>query len=119
MASLFVLIFDLALAQDGGITVPAEFQHGRSGFYFGANGEHKLLDISRKIAQVMHGMGLGTADPTTFTAEEMARYFPGATSLSTNSRCRADRSKAIGWDPVKTTSDMLSSIEEEVKAFAN
>ncbi|KAF9046918.1 hypothetical protein BDZ89DRAFT_1099356 [Hymenopellis radicata] len=100
VASLFVLIFTLALAQDGGSTVPAEFQHGRSGFYFGANGEHKMLDISKKIAQ------------------EMERYFPGTTSLSTNSRCRADRSKAIGWNPVKTTSDMLSSIEEEVKAFA-
>jgi hypothetical protein len=34
--------------------------------------------------------------------------------FGTNCRCRADRSRSIGWKPVKTTKDMLASIQPEV-----
>jgi hypothetical protein len=53
------------------------------------------------------------ATPTSFTKEEEEKYFPNGTSLGTNSRCRADRARAIGWEPVMTTEDMLESIRDE------
>jgi hypothetical protein len=34
--------------------------------------------------------------------------------LGTNSRCRGDRSRSIGWKPVKATEDMLASIKPEL-----
>jgi hypothetical protein len=34
--------------------------------------------------------------------------------LGTNSRCRANRSRSIGWKPVKTTEHMLASIKLEL-----
>jgi hypothetical protein len=33
-----------------------------------------------------------------------------------NVRCKATRSRALGWKPVKTTADMLASIKAEVDA---
>ena len=35
--------------------------------------------------------------------------------VGTNSRCRGNRSRSLGWKPVKTTKDMLASIKPEVK----
>lgn len=62
----------------------------------------------------MVALGL-TADapPTSFTQEEERKYFPNGTSLGTNSRCRADRARAIGWEPMMTTEDMLESVRDE------
>lgn len=112
VADLYVIIFDAALADS---TSPA---HGREGFYFGENGEHRLYDVGKRIAQVLYDFKKGrSADPTTFTREELRKYFPQGTSLGTNSRCRADRSRSIGWKPVKTTEDMLASIRPEVEAW--
>lgn len=39
----------------------------------------------------------------------------GSDYLGSNSRCRANRSRAIGWKPVKTKEDMLASIITEVE----
>ncbi|KAF8896249.1 hypothetical protein BD779DRAFT_1494828 [Infundibulicybe gibba] len=90
--------------------------HGREGFYFAENGEHTMYDIAKTIAQVLCDMGRGESpEPTTFTEKEIKRYFPNGTSLGTNSRCRADRSRGVGWKPVKGTIDMLSSIRDEVE----
>jgi hypothetical protein len=40
----------------------------------------------------------------------------GSAYLGSNSRCRATRSLSIGWKPVKTTKDLLASIQPEVEA---
>lgn len=118
VAELYIILFDLVLKGQDSDNIPKEFEHGRSGFYFGENGEHKLADVFKAAAVAMHGIGIGSAEPTTLTEEELAKYFPGGASLGTNSRAKADRGRALGWKPVKTTKDLLASIEEEVKAFA-
>jgi hypothetical protein len=112
VADLFIAVFDAALSGNP----PSEFEHGRSGFYFGENGEHKLLDVSRAIATILYESGRGKSpEPTTFTEEELKRF--SLNGLGTNSRCRGDRSRAIGWKPTKVTADMLKSIRPEVEAM--
>ena len=37
--------------------------------------------------------------------------------MGTNSRAVANRSRSIGWKPVKTTKDLLASIKPEVVAL--
>jgi len=97
-------------------TPTPHFQHGASGFYFGENGEHTLHSVGEAIGKVMVTLGKSKdPTPTPFTEEEIQKYFPKGTSLGTNSRCRADRSRGIGWKPRKTTKDMLASIKHEFK----
>lgn len=43
--------------------------------------------------------------------QEVGNYF------GTNSRARANNSRAIGWKPKYTTEDMLASIRPEVEAI--
>ena len=38
--------------------------------------------------------------------------------MGTNSRAVANRSRSIGWKPVKTTKDLLASVKPEVIALA-
>jgi hypothetical protein len=39
----------------------------------------------------------------------------GLASLESNSRRRGNRSQAIGWNPTKTTKDLLASVRPEVE----
>ncbi|KAJ7034973.1 hypothetical protein C8F04DRAFT_1099651 [Mycena alexandri] len=112
VADLYIHIFDL-LAKG---SHPPEFAHGRAGFYFAEHGEHTLHSVGEEIAEVLSDMGMGSPTPTTFTEHETRLYFPGGTSLGSNSRCRADRGHRIGWRPFRKTRDMLDSIEAEVEA---
>ncbi|KAJ7052607.1 hypothetical protein C8F01DRAFT_572643 [Mycena amicta] len=111
VAELFIQIFDLSMDP----SPPPYFSHGRAGFYFAENGEHTLYMVGEEIARVLARLGKGTPTPTTFTAKEMSLYFPGGTSLGTNSRSRAERGLKIGWRPLRNTEDMLSSIQREVE----
>jgi len=52
-----------------------------------------------------------------FTDEEIQRYFQGSTIMGSTSRVRANRSKAIGWRPTRTTKDMLASILPQTEAL--
>jgi len=90
------------------------FGHGTAGYYFGENGEHVLSSVSEAIGQTMVDMGKSDdPTPTPFSDEEYKKYYPNGTSLGSNSRCRSDRSRHIGWKPTKTTRDMLNSIKKE------
>ena len=68
-------------------------------------------------------MKLGICDdpePTTFTVEELVKYFgeeKWGWYSGTNSRCRAERARGIGWKPKYTTEDLLKSILPEVEAW--
>jgi hypothetical protein len=44
----------------------------------------------------------------------MNKYFPNGTSLGTNSRCKAERARKLGWKPKKVTQDMLASVKDEI-----
>ncbi|RDB19487.1 Uncharacterized protein C2A9.02 [Hypsizygus marmoreus] len=91
--------------------------HGREGYYFGENGEHSMYQIGAAVAQALVDIGKGkSAEPTSFTQDEINLYFGGSPFLGVNSRCKGNRSRAIGWNPVKTTADLLASIKPDLEA---
>ncbi|TFK28556.1 NAD(P)-binding protein [Coprinopsis marcescibilis] len=113
VADLYIYLFNAIRAK------PDAVGHGREGFYFGESGEHTLYQISKRIAEVFVALGISKSDePTTFTKEEIDKYFEGSNYLGSNSRCRGIRSRSLGWKPSKTTQDMLDSIRPEVDAFS-
>ncbi|KAG2122353.1 hypothetical protein DEU56DRAFT_832452 [Suillus clintonianus] len=111
VASLYATIFDAAMKG------PGEAGHGREGFYFGANGEHRVGRISEIVAELLYEMKLGRSpEPTVFTEEELIKYFGGA-YLGSNSRVRAERAKLIGWTPVHTVDSLWASLKPETEAI--
>lgn len=55
--------------------------HGKEGYYFAENGEHKLYDVAKRIGVVLKDFGLAnTEEPSTFSQEELDKYFYGARS---------------------------------------
>ncbi|RPD75238.1 hypothetical protein L226DRAFT_58443 [Lentinus tigrinus ALCF2SS1-7] len=107
-ADLYRVIMEASLSgQDIG--------HGREGYYFAENGEHTMYEIAERMGEELYCMRLAkTATPSPFTKEELQRYFQGSDNLGTNVRCRAERSRAIGWKPWRRTRDMLDSIKPEI-----
>jgi len=111
VADLYIVLYDSI------VTHPAATGHGREGIYFGENGEHNLYDVGKAIGEAM--VAIGKADnpePTTFTKEEIDKH-QGLSYFGTNCRAVANRSRSIGWKPVKTTKDLLASIKPEVVAI--
>jgi len=92
--------------------------HGREGIYFGENGEHSLYEVGKAVGQALVELGYSKdPEPTTFTKEDIDKYFGGSDYLGSNSRCRANRSRSIGWKPTKTKEDMLASIKPEIESM--
>ncbi|GBE86901.1 NAD-P-binding protein [Sparassis crispa] len=114
-ADLFIVLFDAIVAS------PEKVGHGREGYYFGEAGEHKWADISRAIGSALVELGVSTsAEPTTFTTEELIKYWGSeywANISATNSRCRGNRGRALGWKPVHTPADMIAGIKPEIEAL--
>jgi hypothetical protein len=74
-----------------------------------------MHDLASAVAKALHKAGKSKSPtPTTFTPEEMRRYFPSGTMFGTNARCKAERSRAIGWQPRKRHQDFLLSVKEEI-----
>ncbi|KAG6884879.1 hypothetical protein C0993_007544 [Termitomyces sp. T159_Od127] len=108
VTDLFILIFDQVLARK-------ELGHGREGFYFGENGEYIMWNIANAVGQTLYDAGkLKHSMPSSYTEEEMRKFFPGGTMFGTNSRCRGDRSREIGWEPKKGYYDLVASIKDEI-----
>ncbi|KAE9407773.1 NAD(P)-binding protein [Gymnopus androsaceus JB14] len=113
LADLYNLLFDAVLSPS------ANPGHGREGYYFGANEEHTFYQLGEAISEAMLKLDKGSGGaPTSFTKEEFDKnpimaymsYY-----LGSNSRCRANRSRALGWTPKNTTKDMLAGIYAETK----
>ena len=133
VADLYIVLYDSI------INNPAT-GHGREGFYFGVNGEHTLYDVCKAIGEALVAVGKAdNPEPTAFTNEEIIRYFgvqvsnhpsfftraqskpnrdaQGSLFMGSNCRAVANRSRSIGWKPVKTTKDLLASVKPEVVAL--
>ncbi|KAJ7122484.1 NAD(P)-binding protein [Mycena crocata] len=113
LADLYALLYDAIMATP-------DTGHGRNGFYFGASGEHTLYEVGRAIGSALLALGKSSSadpEPTTFTREEENVYPRVYASLGSNTRCRPTRSRSLGWKPVKTTGDMLASVQSEMKAL--
>ncbi|KAH9168824.1 hypothetical protein EDB89DRAFT_1855069 [Lactarius sanguifluus] len=109
-AELYQIILDAALSDPN-------TPHGRDGYYFGASDEYRLYDLAKAYSQVLYDLGKGKSpEPTSFTAEEVQKYFGGAW-LGSNSRCKAERGRALGWKPTKTTKDFFDSVRPDVEAI--
>jgi len=110
LAEFFEILLDASLSSPN-------TPHGRLGYYFAENGEYKLYDLAKAYSQVLYDLGKGTSPhPTSFTAEEAQKYF-GGPWLGSNARCKAERARALGWKPTKTTKDLLESVRSEVEAI--
>lgn len=73
---LFIVLYDAI------INNPDKIGHGRDGFYFGENGEHLWYDISKAIGKALVKRGISESDePTTFTKEELVKYFGSEVSF--------------------------------------
>ncbi|KAI0708909.1 NAD-P-binding protein [Cerioporus squamosus] len=106
---LYEVIWDAILSD-------REIGHGKEGYYFGENGEYRLHDVAKEIGRVLKELQITETDePSTLTKEELDLFFDGSESLGTNARCRGRRARAIGWQPEKTTKDMLASIKADVQ----
>lgn len=69
VADLFIAVFNATLSNP-------HTGHGREGYYFGENGEHTLYGVGREIGRALVKLGKSTtAEPTTFTQEELEKYF--------------------------------------------
>ena len=131
VADLYIVLYDSI------ITNPATTGHGREGFYFGVNGEHTLYDVGKAIGEALVAIGkTDNPEPTTLSKEELDKYevsnhlmiqtreqvlmcmmFQGSSYMGTNCRAVANRSRSIGWKPVKTTKDLIASVKPEVVAL--
>jgi len=112
IADLYIVLYDSIVSN------PAT-AHGRQGFYFGENGEYTQYEAAKAISEALLAYGkVEISEPTALTEEEYKER-PLLIYFGTNARCRADRSRSIGWKPVKTTKDMLASIKPEVGAVLN
>lgn len=109
VADLYILLYNSIVSN------PAT-GHGREGIYFAENGEHTFYDVSKAIGEGLVALGkLDNPEPTTLTKEEEDKYlFTSLKLIGANARARANRSRSIGWKPVKTTKDFLESIGPEV-----
>ncbi|KAA1475299.1 NAD(P)-binding protein [Dentipellis sp. KUC8613] len=111
-AQLFIIVLEAALAHP-----ERPLPHGREGFFFAENGEFPMIVVCKEIAKILYDMGKAKSpEPTPFTHDEILKYFGGYT-LSTNARARADRGRALGWKPVKTTADLLASLRPEAEVY--
>ena len=130
-ADLYIAVFDGARKGNG-----EEIPHGRDGMYYAEAGEHVLIDVCKRISEVLHSVGQAESPvPTAFSREECLKYFGDGVSapviksfarfltvlqpdwFGSNSRCIAPRSRSIGWKPAYGTNDLLSSIRPEVETI--
>jgi nucleoside-diphosphate-sugar epimerase len=113
VADLYIVVFD-AIRKN-----PDSVGHGRHGFFFGETGEHQMFEIAEAMGKALVELGLGTNPaPRPFTKEELDKYLGGSTYLGTNSRCRSNHGRKLGWKPSHTKADFLASIKFEVEALA-
>lgn len=134
---IFYSVADLYVVLYNSIVANPATGHGREGIYFGVSGEHTLYDVGKAIGETLVAIGKSdNPEPTTFTKEEIDKYFgvsdhpnlyqsesdhgaQGSSYIGTNSRAVANRSRSIGWNPVKTTKDLLASVKPEIAAIIN
>jgi len=110
-------VADLYLALFDAIMSDPSTGHGPDGYYIGENGDYSLHDACKAVGEALvdHGKSQ-TAEPTPFTPDECMKYF-GGYYLGSTCRCRANHSRAIGWKPTKTTTDLIASLKFEVEAL--
>ncbi|KAF9485805.1 NAD(P)-binding protein [Pholiota conissans] len=114
-ADLFLVVFDVATSGSTAVG------HGAEGYYFVENFLYSGLEVAQKISEALVELGIGsTREPSAFSQEELEKNFgPFWPLLSTNSHAQADRGRALGWVPKRSTKEaFLANVKEEVAFYA-
>ncbi|PFH45986.1 hypothetical protein AMATHDRAFT_8404 [Amanita thiersii Skay4041] len=93
--------------------------HGLEGMYFARADEYVWADLSKAVAQALFDLGKGRSPvPEKLNDEEATKTFSFvARFLACNARCTARHSLSTGWNPKKTTKDMMAYVRPEVEAI--
>ncbi|RFN49801.1 nad dependent epimerase dehydratase family protein [Fusarium flagelliforme] len=112
IANLYTLIANKIL---DGEKIPS----GKEGFYFANHGKQSWLDIANGIARVGYQRGKLVAEPKSVSlAEASLAWFGGDEDLTepaicSHSQTRGDKSRELGWQPLKDDSRWEQTIVEE------
>ncbi|KAG8671910.1 hypothetical protein FPOAC2_05270 [Fusarium poae] len=112
IASLYTLIVAKVLGEEN-------IQSGKDGFYFANHGSQSWLGIAKGIAKVGHQRGKLAAEPKSVSLYEASRvFFNGDEDMTepaicSHSQTRGDKSRALGWKPLKDDSRWEETISEE------
>lgn len=111
LADFFVLLLQKALE--------GKASTGKEGIYFCESGEHQQKDVVAKIGAALYKhKAISQPEVVQFTAEEVDKFGGGLygwLGIASNSRCKAERARALGWKPSGTRGTILDSIESEVE----
>ncbi|KAJ6458585.1 hypothetical protein C8R47DRAFT_1245170 [Mycena vitilis] len=92
--------------------VAGRASHGKQGNYFLTNGDVAWGEIANVVAT-------RAGPPRPFTQEDLDTYYPGMpvlhSVLGNNGRASAERARALGWQPEKSTEHFLSAVRDEVE----
>jgi nucleoside-diphosphate-sugar epimerase len=110
-----LLLFELILSK---VLKGEALPSNERGIYFAETGRHTWLELSRAIAAAGHELGaLKTDEVKSVALEEAASWFgsnfPTEPAFASNSRTRADLSREIGWNAVKTDKDWQATFRTE------
>jgi len=109
-AEFYYILFDAIVSGSN----PA---NGREGYYFLENGEYTQKQISQAVATSLFKRGEVDIDiPVPLTEKELKEN-PMAKFMGTNSRCRGQRSRSLAWKPLRTTEELIESVEPEVETW--
>lgn len=133
ISTLSLLVADLYITLFDSILNGQDTAHGVDGIYFAENDQFEFMGLYKAAGQVLFDSGrISSPDPIPYTAEEikaspMVRSFR-TTSLKKlmpihsqlgmsgiNSRCIADRSRALGWKPVKKNKVRRRRVTYEIR----
>lgn len=108
LVQLYNLVLKLALSvRAGKAPRPETFAN----FYFGSTAVHEWGDIARKIGPILLKKGkVEKAEARSVKYEEVENF----AALSSNSRSIAERSRALGWNPVAPS--LEDTLEEDIDA---
>jgi nucleoside-diphosphate-sugar epimerase len=112
VAALYTLVLAKALSKE-------DIPSGKDGFYFANAGRHSWLDIAKSIARVGYQLGKLPAEPKSVTLAEASRTWLGGdedlteAALCSHSLTNGERSRELGWEPLKDDSRWEETIVEE------
>ncbi|KAF8956984.1 hypothetical protein BDZ97DRAFT_1670608 [Flammula alnicola] len=112
-ADLYRIIFDSIRSN------PDAAGHGSEGYYFVENTVYSGLEVGRAISEALVDLGIGTSrEPNALSQEECVTFYGNLWPLlATNSLVKADRGRALGWNPKQGKAEFIASVKPEVAAL--
>ncbi|KAF8961483.1 hypothetical protein BDZ97DRAFT_1759854 [Flammula alnicola] len=116
-ADLYCVIFDTIRSSSNSDAAG----HGPEGYYFVGNAELSGLEIGRAISEALVDLGIGISrEPMALSQEECEAFYPTPFQrmrLGANGVFKADRGRALGWNPKQGKAEFIASVKLEVEAF--